>query len=110
MLQPKKKRIEMHTPREVVRLILTTDLSNREIATRCHVSHVSVGTYRKQIAQIGMTWKGVEKITESELEKVLKIKRARFTFYYFVASELCRLSRVPRHEFRFSIKCSRFRE
>ena len=41
------------------------------------------------------------------ISKGLIISHTWFAFYYFVATELCHRPCVPRHEFRFSIKCSR---
>ena len=67
----------METARDVVRLILETELSNREIAVQCRVSHVSVATYRRQVKTADLDMQTVQKLNDTELKGILKSKRGR---------------------------------
>lgn len=63
--------------KNLCRLLLTTDLSNREIAQRCHCSHNTVGRYRDRLREEGLTWNQVSDLTEAAIDARLNNGRER---------------------------------
>jgi transposase len=61
----------------VCRLLLTTDLSNREIAERCHVSHNTVGRYRERLEEEGLTWAQIVELSEPQIDARLNNGREK---------------------------------
>ena len=67
----------MHTAREILRLMFLDGMGDREIARSCNVSHVTVGNYRDQTLEEGLTHNQLEQMDDKKLEMVLKNKRGR---------------------------------
>lgn len=67
-----KERLSMRKTKEILRLKLACGLSNRQIASSCHVSRPTVGEYlaRARIADL-VGWPDIEKMPEEELENLL---------------------------------------
>lgn len=57
--------------REVCRLLLTTDFSNREVAHAAEIAPNTVGRYRTRLAEEGFDWNGVAALTDRALEERL---------------------------------------
>ena len=74
---PKWKMIKMSTItlREIIRLILNTHYSNREIARLVSSSHTTVSRYRKLIRLLKVKWKELKKFSDSELEALFEDKK-----------------------------------
>jgi len=66
-----KERLSMRKFREVIRLKYDSDLSNRQIAKSCSVSHVTVGKYFDMAQKAGLSWPLPENIDDAVLEKQL---------------------------------------
>jgi transposase len=61
----------MRKTKEVLRLKHELGLSNRQIATSLHLSHVSVANYLQRASQAGLTWPLPDSITEDQLRDLL---------------------------------------
>ncbi|MES9937215.1 MAG: IS21 family transposase [Sedimenticola sp.] len=64
----------MRNLRDVVRMILTTDISNRQIAKLCGVSRTTVIKYRARLAEMELGWADVENSSDSGLESLFRSK------------------------------------
>jgi len=67
----------MNKQREALRLILTTDMSNRMIGRTVHLSHNTVKRYRDRAQEIDLDIPTLVKMNDTEIEGVLKSKRFR---------------------------------
>jgi len=67
----------MHVAREILRQMFLYRMGDRQIARSCKVSHVTVGNYRQQVGQRQLTYDQLEKMSDTELELLLKNKRGR---------------------------------
>ncbi len=82
--------------KEVCRLLLTTDFSNREVAVAADVAPNTAGRYRNRLAEEGLDWRSVAAMTDRALEDRLNNGRqlARKTFvipdFAYVHAELNR--------------------
>jgi transposase len=65
----------MNKLREILRLVLTTNLSNRKIASIVGLSHTSINKYRNTLREQGLNFVAVNKLDDNEIEAVLKSKR-----------------------------------
>lgn len=65
------------TKARICQLLLTTVLSNREIAERTNTSHNTVGKYRETILNLGLIWPQIQKMSDSTLDGLLNPGRAR---------------------------------
>ncbi|HEY8587499.1 MAG TPA: IS21 family transposase [Rhodanobacter sp.] len=63
--------------KNLCRLLLTTDLSNREIGQRCNVSHNTAGRYRERLCEEGLTWERISELPQEVLDAQLNSGRAR---------------------------------
>jgi len=63
------------TLREIIRLILNTCYSNREIARFVGSSHTTVSRYRKLIRLLKVKWKELKQFSDSELETLFEDKK-----------------------------------
>ncbi len=63
--------------KNLCRMILTTDQSNREIAARLNFSHNTVGRYRERLAEEGITWEDAKNLSEIALDARLNNGRER---------------------------------
>lgn len=59
------------------RLLLTTDLSNRQIAVQCHVSPNTAARYRKRLLAEALSWDMVNTLAEDSLDARLNTGRER---------------------------------
>ena len=66
-----KERLSVVKIREVLRLKFAADLSNRQIAASCGVSHSTVGEYLRRSKEAGIGWPLPEELSETELEQRL---------------------------------------
>ncbi len=66
-----KERLSVVKITEVLRLKFAADLSNRQIAASCGVSHSTVGEYLRRSKEAGIGWPLPEELSESELEQRL---------------------------------------
>jgi hypothetical protein len=57
--------------REVCRLLLTTDFSNREVARAAEIAPNTAGRYRTRLAEEGLDWNGVAMLTDRAIEERL---------------------------------------
>lgn len=57
--------------RDVCRLLLTTDFSNREVARVAAIAPNTAGRYRNRLAEEGLDWIGVAALTDRVLEERL---------------------------------------
>jgi transposase len=73
----KNSGVSMQQAREAIKLILNGNISDREIARRLNVSHMTVGTYRKQVSGRELTYDEVIQMSDDKLELVLKTKKGR---------------------------------
>lgn len=72
----------MNKHREILRLILTSNMSNRMIGRTVGVSHNTVGRYRCRINGLPYGWIDIDRMGDSEIEGILKAKRSRVTSKY----------------------------
>ena len=72
-----KDRLSMRTFKEVLRLKFDHQLTNRNIAKSCAISHVTVGKYLELAKQAGITWPLPDDIDDSQLEQRLYAKISR---------------------------------
>lgn len=63
--------------KNLCRLLLTTELSNRDIGQRCHVSHNTAGRYRQRLREEGLTWEQVNELSQDALDAQLNNGRER---------------------------------
>lgn len=63
--------------KEVCRLVLTTDLSNRQIGERSGVAYNTVRRYRRRLADESLTWTDVDALDEQSLEARINAGRSR---------------------------------
>jgi transposase len=63
--------------KNLCRLLLTTDLSNREIGQRCNISHNTAGRYRERLREEGLTWEQVSELSQEALDAHLNNGRER---------------------------------
>jgi transposase len=66
-----KDRLSMRKFKEVLRLKFDRHLSNRQIATSCAISHVTVGKYLELAELAGITWPLPDDIDDHQLEQRL---------------------------------------
>lgn len=68
--------------KEVCRMVLTTDLSNRQIGRNLDVAYNTVRRYRRRLADEGLVWAAVDALDEQALEERINDgrRRARRTF------------------------------
>ena len=57
--------------KEVCRLLLTTDFSNREVARAADIAPNTAGRYRTRLLEEGLDWNGVAALTDRALEERL---------------------------------------
>lgn len=57
--------------KEVCRLLLTTDFSNREVARAAEIAPNTAGRYRTRLLEEGLDWNGVAALTDRALEERL---------------------------------------
>lgn len=67
----------MHIMKEAVRLILTTTLSNRQIAKLVGISRTTINKYRKRLFANNVDWDCLEAASDKEIEEMLRSKRSR---------------------------------
>ena len=72
-----KERLSVVKITEVLRLKFAADLSNRDIAASCGVSHSTVGEYLRRSKEAGIGWPLPEELSETELEKRLFVEPRR---------------------------------
>jgi len=72
-----KKVKAMNIYREALRLILTTDMSNRLIGRTFNLSHNTVKKYRSLVNEGSLDWAAIAQMDDTEIEGVLKSKRCR---------------------------------
>ncbi|MBS0290881.1 MAG: IS21 family transposase [Proteobacteria bacterium] len=63
--------------KNLCRLLLTTELSNREAGQRCNVSHNTAGRYRERLREERLTWEQVNTMSIAALEARLNDGRER---------------------------------
>ena len=63
------------TLRELIRLILCSALSNREIARQLGISHTTVARYRKRLRKSKRQWEEFEKLDDDEILLLLQISK-----------------------------------
>ncbi|TJY61136.1 IS21 family transposase [Sinimarinibacterium sp. CAU 1509] len=82
--------------KEVCRLLLTTDFSNREVAMAADIAPNTAGRYRNRLAEEELDWNSVSGLTDRALEDRLNNGRrmARKPFvepdFAYVQAELCK--------------------
>lgn len=62
----------MRVIKEILRLCLTTDLSDRQIARSVRCSHTTVAQYASRAREAGLAWPLPENISEMELRNLLR--------------------------------------
>jgi hypothetical protein len=62
-----KDRLSMRKLKEVLRLKFDHQLTNRNIAKSCAISHVTVGKYLEMARQAGITWPLPDDIDDARL-------------------------------------------
>ncbi|MET0116425.1 MAG: IS21 family transposase [Sedimenticola sp.] len=67
----------MNKQREILRLVRTTNMSNRMIGRSLHVSHNTVKRYRDRADEIDLDIATLNEMNDLEIEAVLKAKRFR---------------------------------
>lgn len=65
----------MNKLREVIRQILTTDCSNRQIALSAGLAHPTIGRYRKRLMGKSVDWSKVDKMNDDQVESLVRLKR-----------------------------------
>lgn len=63
--------------KNLCRLLLTTDLSNRDIGQRCNISHNTAGRYRQRLREEGLTWEQISELPQEALDARLNNVRER---------------------------------
>jgi len=63
--------------KNLCRLLLTTDMSNRDIGQRCNVSHNTAGRYRQRLREEGLTWEQISELSQEALDARLNNGRER---------------------------------
>jgi len=69
----KGKRLSMRKVREILRLALGSQMSDRMIGHSVSISHVTVGRYRRSAEEAGISYCDVEKMGDVELLRLLKV-------------------------------------
>jgi len=69
----KGKGVSMRKVREVLRLVLGTQMSDRMIGRSVSISHVTVGRYRRGAEQAGLSYSDIDKRGDLELLRLLKV-------------------------------------
>lgn len=72
----------MHKLRETMRLMSTTNFSNRKIAELVGLSHTSINKHRKTYLKNSLQWHEIESMGNYEIERLLKSKRTRVVSKY----------------------------
>jgi transposase len=62
----------MNKTRETLRLILTTDMSNRMIGRSVGISHTTVNRYRGILMERGLDWLTIHDLNDFEIESLIK--------------------------------------
>jgi len=71
----KGKELSMRKIREVLRLAEKDEMSEREIARSCSISHVTVGKYLRLAEERGLNYSRIEGVDDVELKRLLKGKK-----------------------------------
>jgi hypothetical protein len=66
-----KERLTVRKIREVLRLRWECQLSEREVARSCRISHSTVGDYVKRAETAGLKWPLAEELGENQLYELL---------------------------------------
>lgn len=66
-----KEKLSMRKFKEVLRLKFEQNLSNRQIAKSCSISHVTVGKYLNLAQKAALSWPLPENLDDAEIEKLL---------------------------------------
>ena len=72
-----KRELSMRTIRELLRLALSNDLSNRAIGSSLRISHPTVQKYVRSIKDAGLDWRAIEQMDDESLKKVIKMSPGR---------------------------------
>lgn len=67
----------MHKAREVLRLALFCKSNRRDIADSCGIDPKTVDKYLQRVSESRLAYAELEKMSDTELEKILKSKRGR---------------------------------
>lgn len=65
----------MNKARLALRLILTTSMSNRQIATAVGIAYNTVRKYRKLIRSTEFNWPSIEAMDDNDIEQLIKTRR-----------------------------------
>ena len=65
------KRLSMRKTKEILRLKMEVELSNRKVAESSGVGRTTVSDYVKRARRAGLTWSDIEKLSEAELKRRL---------------------------------------
>jgi transposase len=76
MVRRRQKGLSMRKVREIVRLGLNCQMGCREIARSCSISHSTVSEYLNRVKGDGLTYGEIEKMSDGELERLVKGGRA----------------------------------
>lgn len=71
----KGKGLSMRKVREVLRLVLGSQMSDRMIGRSISISHVTVGRYRRAVEAAGLTCADMERMGDLELMRLLQVGR-----------------------------------
>ncbi len=67
----------MNKHREALRLILTTDMTNRAVGRNVGLSHSTISKYRARVRKRRLDWTAVSAMADMEIAGLLKSKRCR---------------------------------
>jgi len=76
MARSRQKGLSMRKVREILRLGLNCQMGCREIARSCSISHSTVSEYLSRVKGDGLTYGEIEKMSDGELERLVKGGRA----------------------------------
>ena len=67
----------MRTIRELLRLALNDEISDRDIGRSLHISHPTVKKYVQAIKEAGLDWAKIEQMDDAALQSIIKGARGR---------------------------------
>ena len=65
------KRLSMRKLKEILRLKIEHDLSNRAVARSCSISHLTVEEYLKRFIKSGLSWPLPEDLDDNDVQRIL---------------------------------------
>lgn len=72
MARKRTRGLSMRKIREILRLSLSCNMGQRQIARSCSISHATVSAYLKRVKEAGLSYSQLEDLNDTQLENILK--------------------------------------